>query len=175
MLSITAASRFAVRRSLALPAPSSLMAGRPLHSSAPSSSATAATASTTASTANAANTKMSASNHWQFERWLSVALVPACGVPLLLQSPSRVCDFALAVLLPLHCHLGFGQIVTDYLNPRAVGRVGSGAAWAVLYAGTALSAWGLYKFNTSDVGITEFVRNVWRARADRAAAAKKAQ
>jgi hypothetical protein len=37
-----------------------------------------------------------------------------------------------------------------------------------------LSIFGLYRFNTSDVGITEFVRNLWTGDNKKAAVEEKA-
>lgn len=104
---------------------------------------------------------MAGSYHWLSERYLSVALVPITVFPLTF-GPSRTCDFLLGILLPLHCHLGFEQIVMDYLNKRKVGSMGNLAVRGVVSLGTVLTMYGLWKFNTRDVGITEFVRDVWR-------------
>jgi succinate dehydrogenase (ubiquinone) membrane anchor subunit len=138
------------------------------------SAAAAATSTGTGSPAATAATtpdKMHGSYHWQFERLLSVATVPLCTVPIF-TGPSHTADFLLGFVIPLHCHLGFGQIVTDYLNVRKIGVLGNRLVMAGLYGATALSIYGLFQFNTKDVGITEFVRNLWTA--DKTAAKKSA-
>jgi succinate dehydrogenase (ubiquinone) membrane anchor subunit len=75
----------------------------------------------------------------------------------------------LGIVLPLHCHLGIGQVVTDYLNKRKIGAVGNKAVVAALYACTALTIYGLFQFNTNDVGITEFVSKCWSAKKEETA------
>ena len=104
---------------------------------------------------------MHGSYHWMYERYVSIALVPLIGFPLI-AGPSKTCDFLLGVALPIHCHMGFGQVVNDYLNPSKIGSVANKGVMGALYGATALTMYGLYKFNTQDVGITEFVRNLWR-------------
>lgn len=101
--------------------------------------------------------------HWLFERALSVAtlgFVAAAFVPM--QSYALV-DFGLAIALPLHSHIGFGAILTDYLPRRKYPSVYP-LCRGVLLAATGLSIWGLYRFNTHDVGIVEGVRTVWKAK-----------
>ncbi|KAI3662258.1 hypothetical protein MP638_001455 [Amoeboaphelidium occidentale] len=120
-------------------------------------------ATTSPSAAEAAKNPVHGSYHWQFERYLSVALVPLCTVPLF-TGPSRTVDFLLTFALPIHLHLGFGQIITDYLNPRKIGSFGNKAVVGSLYLATALTIYGLFRFNTNDVGITEFVANLWNAK-----------
>lgn len=105
---------------------------------------------------------MEGSYHWQFERYLSVGTLAVCAVPLM-TGPSRIADFLLTFLLPLHCHLGFDQVITDYLNKRKIGTAGNLAVKGVVTAATLLTTYGLFKFNTNDVGITEFVKNIWQA------------
>ena len=107
--------------------------------------------------------KMHGSYHWQLERILSVAVLPLCVIPLV-TGPSKTVDFLLGFLMPLHCHLGFGQIITDYFNKRKIGSMGSGLLVATLYAATALTTYGLYQFNTNDIGITEFVKRLWQGK-----------
>lgn len=77
--------------------------------------------------------------------------------------PSKTVDFMLGVVVPLHLHLGMEQIITDYLNKRKIGVMGNKVVVGTLYAATALTMYGLYKFNTSDVGITDFVARAWNA------------
>jgi hypothetical protein len=54
------------------------------------------------------------------------------------------------------------QVVMDYYNKRKVGAVGNLAARGVLAAASLLTVYGLYKFNTRDVGITEFIHQLWK-------------
>lgn len=70
---------------------------------------------------------------------------------------------ALGVLLPLHSHVGFGAIITDYLPARKFPRI-YGVARGILYVATAGTLYGLYEYNTRDVGICEGVRSIWNAK-----------
>jgi succinate dehydrogenase (ubiquinone) membrane anchor subunit len=70
-------------------------------------------------------------------------------------------DMALGVVLPLHCHLGMDCIIQDYLPKRRVGMLNPFAK-SVLGVTTVFSLYGLYKLNTEDVGITEYVKKVWK-------------
>ena len=92
---------------------------------------------------------------------MSVATVPLVVVPLIM-GPSKSVDFLLGFVIPIHSHLGFGQIVTDYLNPRKIGVMGNGIAKGAVLLSSLTVTYGLYKFNTQDVGITEFVRRLWK-------------
>ncbi|KAI3639189.1 hypothetical protein MIR68_002719 [Amoeboaphelidium protococcarum] len=105
--------------------------------------------------------KIHGSYHWLFERYLSIATIPVCVYPLMF-GPSKGVDFLLGFIIPLHSHLGFGQVITDYLNPRKVGKIGHLAARSLLLAATVTTMYGLYQFNTNDVGITEFVKKLWK-------------
>lgn len=104
---------------------------------------------------------MHGSNHWSFERLLSVGVFGLIGAAA--ACPHKMIDFAMGVVIPLHCHIGFGSIVTDYLPKRkfpVIGRFSQG----LLYAATGLSIYGFYRYNTEDVGITEGVKQLWHAK-----------
>lgn len=77
--------------------------------------------------------------------------------------PGKPVDLALGILLPLHSHIGFGAIITDYLPARKFPRIYV-AAKALLLVGTTGAAFGLYKYNTCDVGICEGVHSLWKAK-----------
>lgn len=104
---------------------------------------------------------MHGSNHWSFERAISVATLGLVGAAAVY--PHAMVDFALGFVVPLHCHIGFGAIITDYLPARkfpVIYRFARG----ILYASTALTVYGLYKYNTEDVGITEGIKKIWKAK-----------
>ena len=104
---------------------------------------------------------MHGSNHWSFERAISVATFGLISVAAI--HPHSMVDFGLGIIVPLHCHIGFGAIITDYLPKRkfpVVYRFARGA----LYASTAITIYGLYKYNTEDVGITEGIKTIWAAK-----------
>ena len=104
--------------------------------------------------------KAHGSYHWDYERALSVVSVPLIASAFVV-GPAPILDLALGVVLPLHCHLGFDTIITDYLPKRRVGVLNAVATWT-LRAGTLLTLYGLYTFNTQDVGIIEFTRRLWK-------------
>ena len=104
---------------------------------------------------------MHGSNHWNFERAISVASLGLIGAAAVY--PHAMIDFGLGFIIPLHCHIGFGAIITDYLPKRkfpVVYRFSRG----LLYASTALTIYGLYKYNTEDVGIVEGVKTIWNSK-----------
>lgn len=88
------------------------------------------------------------SNHWAFERALSVALVPLVGVGMVKHGSSALLDGALALTLVVHSHIGFDCILADYLHKRKFPILGPLSSWG-LRALTLTTLYGLYEFNTS--------------------------
>ncbi len=76
--------------------------------------------------------------------------------------PHKLTDLALGVILPLHCHLGFSAIIIDYLPKRKFGAIYT-ISKTMLYLLTAGTIYGLYEYNTKDVGITEGVSRIWKS------------
>ena len=119
-------------------------------------------------------------HHWQFERLLAAALVPLALAPFAAGSLHPAADAALGAVLVLHSHTGFQwaprppppraradagrACVADYIPRRRYPRARR-AARAALNAATLLVLYGVYEFETSDVGIVEGVKRVWTARA----------
>jgi succinate dehydrogenase (ubiquinone) membrane anchor subunit len=84
----------------------------------------------------------------------------AVGIPaslLLGGHVSTVVDFGLGLIIPLHFHIGMRSIIVDYVHGDSSQKL----ALAALAGVTVLTAIGLTKFNLSDVGITEGVKQVW--------------
>ncbi|EST08071.1 Succinate dehydrogenase [ubiquinone] cytochrome b small subunit, CybS [Kalmanozyma brasiliensis GHG001] len=102
------------------------------------------------------------SNHWAFERALSVALVPLVAVGFAKHGSSAILDGALALTLVVHSHIGFDCILADYLHKRKFPIAGPLSTWG-LRAATLATLYGLYEFNTNDVGLTELIAKVWTA------------
>jgi hypothetical protein len=102
------------------------------------------------------------SYHWIYERTLSVLslLTLSCGA---VAGPSPGLDLALATIVPLHCHIGFGAIIEDYLPKRKFNRVNSFARWGLIGL-TGLTIYGAYRFNTENIGISEAIATWWRAK-----------
>ncbi|PWZ03621.1 hypothetical protein BCV70DRAFT_197821 [Testicularia cyperi] len=102
------------------------------------------------------------SNHWAFERTLSVALIPLVAAGMAKHGSSALLDGALALSLVVHSHIGFDCILTDYLHKRKFPILGPIGSWG-LRAITLASLYGLYEFNTNDVGLSELVAKAWTA------------
>jgi succinate dehydrogenase (ubiquinone) membrane anchor subunit len=127
------------------------------------------------------------SNHWAFERGLSVALIPLVAAGFAKHGSSAILDGALALTLVVHSHIGFDCILADYLHKRKFPIAGPLSTWT-LRAATLATLYGLYEFNTSkyrspdflpfaqyadrtprlilradDVGLTELIAKVWTA------------
>ncbi len=103
--------------------------------------------------------KAAGSYHWDLERALSAVSVPLIAYPFMFGSDPMV-DLALGVVLPLHCYLGVGCIIEDYLPKRRSGNVYK-AAKVGLGLATVLTMYGCYQLNTTDVGITETMKRIW--------------
>ncbi|KAJ1649187.1 membrane anchor subunit of succinate dehydrogenase, Sdh4 [Dispira simplex] len=101
------------------------------------------------------------SYHWDFERALSVALIPIIGAQAV-YGAHPITDLLLGVVLPLHCHIGWGAMVTDYVPTRRMPRMNKLCTWS-LRTFTVLTLLGCYQFNTNDVGLTELIKRVWKA------------
>jgi succinate dehydrogenase hydrophobic anchor subunit len=84
----------------------------------------------------------------------------AAGFPaaLFIGSPiSSVFDYAFAVAIPLHFHIGMRSVLIDYVHDVPTQQLALGALAGV----TVLTTLGLLKFNLTDVGITEALKQVW--------------
>jgi succinate dehydrogenase (ubiquinone) membrane anchor subunit len=79
----------------------------------------------------------------------------------LILSPSALCmpvDLALGVVFPVHGHIGFSSIISDYVPKPA-----RGAARMGLAAITVISLLGLLKVNLAGDGITGTVKSMWKS------------
>ncbi|GAA5871670.1 hypothetical protein JCM1840_007347 [Sporobolomyces johnsonii] len=99
--------------------------------------------------------------HWTFERLLSASLVPLIGATAV-SSVNPVLDGVLCTAIVAHSHMGFDQILTDYLHERKFPVLGMIAKW-VLRLTTAGVLVGVYQFETTDIGVTELIKRAWRA------------
>ena len=96
--------------------------------------------------------RVEGSHHWSFERLLSAALVPITATSMAV-SPTNypVLDGVLAISLVAHSHMGFDQILTDYVHKRKFKALGPASSWG-LRAMTVAVLVGVYQFNTEDIG-----------------------
>ncbi|KAF9407338.1 membrane anchor subunit of succinate dehydrogenase, Sdh4 [Podila epigama] len=102
------------------------------------------------------------SYHWDFERLLTVSMIPLFAASAI-NGAHPITDGLLGVVVPIHCHMGFDAMVTDYLHPRKVGNLGNKAIVWTLRGITVLALVGCYQFNTNDIGLTELVKKSWTA------------
>ena len=106
--------------------------------------------------------QMHGSYHWIYDRILSGASLATVTYGVL-TGPSNTLDVALAVVLPLHCHIGFQTIIDDYLPQRKFNVVYKVARGSLLLA-TALTLYGAYRFNTENIGISEAAAELWKSK-----------
>ena len=102
------------------------------------------------------------SYHWDFERLLSISLVPLVGAAAVKHGACAVLDGGLSLAILLHTHLGLDAMITDYADKRKYPIAGPLSKWFVRLL-TLGAGYGLYEFNTNDVGISEFVYKLWHA------------
>ncbi|KAJ3344390.1 membrane anchor subunit of succinate dehydrogenase, Sdh4 [Entophlyctis luteolus] len=117
----------------------------------------------TAVASNAPNlaekSKTHGSYHWNAERALSVVTVPLIASAVF-AGPLPLVDFGLGIVLPLHTHMGFDVMIQDYIPYRSFGVINTILTWGLRIA-TGVVLYGCFVFNTTDVGITAFVKRLW--------------
>lgn len=93
---------------------------------------------------------------------MSFATLPLFASAIAL-GPVPVVDFLLGIVVPIHCHLGFDAMITDYYPKRSSPVMNGVLSWT-LRLSTLLALYGCYQFNTNDVGLTALVGRVWTAK-----------
>uniref|UniRef100_A0A7S1C411 Succinate dehydrogenase [ubiquinone] cytochrome b small subunit n=1 Tax=Bicosoecida sp. CB-2014 TaxID=1486930 RepID=A0A7S1C411_9STRA len=83
---------------------------------------------------------------------------------------TTACDYAMAVILPLHFHIGMRSVIVDYVHGLKFPGLQRGAL-AALGVVTTLCFLGIVKLNVSDVGLTRAVKGFWAAPPAKAAEA----
>lgn len=89
-----------------------------------------------------------------YVRLFSLAILSALPYELVVHvliHAQPVLDGILGVSLIVHSHIGFDSVVVDYLHTRKFPILGPIAAWGLRVA-TGLAVWGVYEFNTNDIG-----------------------
>jgi len=71
-------------------------------------------------------------------------------------------DAMLGLGLVVHSHIGFDAARVDYLHPRKFAILGPIVKWS-LRAFSVGAAYGVYEFNTNDIGLCELIAKVWHA------------
>ncbi|SPO02190.1 probable Succinate dehydrogenase [ubiquinone] cytochrome b small subunit, mitochondrial [Cephalotrichum gorgonifer] len=102
------------------------------------------------------------SYHWTFDRALALGLVPLTLAPFAAGSLNPTLDAVLCGGLLVHSHMGFQNIITDYVPSRRYPKSRRALNYG-LGAATLLVGVGLYEFETNDVGLTETIKRVWKA------------
>lgn len=91
----------------------------------------------------------------------SYALAALTPVALLSSGAlTTACDYTLALVIPVHFHIGMRSVIVDYVHGLRTPGLQSGAL-AALGVVTVLTTIGLFKFNITDVGITRGVKSLW--------------
>ncbi|KAJ3195537.1 membrane anchor subunit of succinate dehydrogenase, Sdh4 [Irineochytrium annulatum] len=115
--------------------------------------------SSTAAVDNHEKSKLHGSYHWSAERALSVLTIPVIATAFI-AGPVSYNDLLLGIVIPLHTHFGIDSMITDYIPHRVYGVLNTVFNWA-LRIGTGLCLYGCYMFNTNDIGITAFIKQLW--------------
>ncbi|KJZ71623.1 Succinate dehydrogenase cytochrome b small subunit [Hirsutella minnesotensis 3608] len=102
------------------------------------------------------------SYHWTFERLLAAGLVPLSIAPFAAGSLNPTMDAVLCSVVLLHSHMGFQQVIIDYIPKKRYPGLRK-LFWWGLNAATVTVGIGLYEFETNDVGVTEAIKRVWTA------------
>lgn len=102
--------------------------------------------------------KTHGSYHWIIERAISMSLVGLIPAAYIVPHPGI--DYALGFLLPVHCHIGFMQVITDYIPKRKSPLLYSVSSNGLRLA-TLFTIYGLYLLNSQDVGITATIGKLW--------------
>ena len=89
--------------------------------------------------------------------------MPLTIAPFAAGSLNPTLDAILCGTLLIHSHMGFQQVVIDYIPQKGWPKLRKGAMW-LLNLVTLTVGVGLYEFETNDVGITEGVKRVWTAK-----------
>ena len=111
----------------------------------------------TSTSTSTENLTAQGTKNWRAERIASMLTFGLIGAAC--YAPSQPIDIALGIVLPVHCHLGFDSIVTDYV-PKRKKPILHGLCMSFLYAGTAATIYGLWELNTKDIGITRGVQKL---------------
>ncbi|KUI58394.1 Succinate dehydrogenase [ubiquinone] cytochrome b small subunit, mitochondrial [Cytospora mali] len=100
--------------------------------------------------------------HWTFERGMAAALVPLTIAPFAAGSLNPTLDAILCSTVLIHSHMGVQAIIIDYVPKTRFPTSRKACHW-LLNAATILAGIGLYEFETTDVGVVEATKRLWRA------------
>lgn len=105
------------------------------------------------------------SYHWDYERITAVSLIPLTMIPLYGALSSGVTypilDAALCSTLLIHVQLGLTSCIVDYIPKRKFGFWHT-SAMSLLYFGSAVGLYGVYELETSNNGLCDLIRRLWK-------------
>ncbi|KAL6941482.1 hypothetical protein ACO0RG_002614 [Hanseniaspora osmophila] len=105
--------------------------------------------------------KMHGGIHWDFEKILSIGLVPLCGASLASGGDiSGVADTLLSGILLAHVWVGFQSCIIDYIPARVYGKNHNYAMY-LLSLGSLVSVYGIYELETKENGLIGVVKKLW--------------
>lgn len=100
--------------------------------------------------------------HWTFDRAIAAGLIPLTIAPFAAGSLNPTLDAILCGALLVHSHMGIQQVIIDYVPTKTYGGLRKFCMWA-LNGATILAGIGLYEFETTDVGVVEATKRLWKA------------
>ncbi|RCI12415.1 hypothetical protein L249_0457 [Ophiocordyceps polyrhachis-furcata BCC 54312] len=102
------------------------------------------------------------SYHWTFERLLAAGLVPLTIAPFASGSLNPAMDAILCSAVLIHSHMGFQQVIIDYVPKKRYPGLRKVCWWGLNLATLTVGV-GLYEFETNDVGVVETIKRIWKA------------
>lgn len=102
------------------------------------------------------------SNHWTYDRFLAISLVPLTAVPFVMGVNFPMIDTAFCLAVLFHSYSGFKSCIIDYIPERVYG-FWHRAAMKLLTLGSAISIYGIYVLETTENGLFDLVSKIFGA------------
>jgi succinate dehydrogenase (ubiquinone) membrane anchor subunit len=102
------------------------------------------------------------SYHWTFDRIIAASLIPLTVAPFAAGSLNPTMDAILCATILIHSHTGLQAVIIDYVPTKRLPKTRKLFTWG-LNAATVVIGLALYEFETTDVGLTETVKRIWKA------------
>lgn len=99
------------------------------------------------------------SYHWIIERAISLSSLSLLSAVFLISDPPKLLDYSIGVILPIHSHIGFQSIITDYIPLRKFPLTNK-VSNLILNVSTVLVLYGLWNFNMNQ-GIIKSINQLW--------------
>lgn len=105
------------------------------------------------------------SYHWQYQQVVTVTLLPLTGYSLYAGLTDTylhpLIDTGLCSTLLMYVYFELVSCITDYIPKRKFG-IWNRIAKYLLGSGTALGFYGIYELETSDSGLVELLKRIWK-------------